>query len=114
MSRVDLLCQKGNCSKRSEEFRGLLALIAQRAREAGQALTLTGDMMAWPGAVHTLWTRLAASVPVEPRRTGCTQQSVLVEDRKSVMSVGWNKRYIIMRRSIRAIKGAEKNHGWRN
>lgn len=63
-------------------------MVAQRAGKARQALTVARDMMAWPGAVHTLWTRLAAAVPVEPRRADWRQQSVARDDRESVTSVG--------------------------
>lgn len=35
--------------------RRLLALVALRAGEAGQALAVTRDVMARPGAVNTLW-----------------------------------------------------------
>lgn len=38
-----------------EEERELLALVAKRADEAGQALTVTRDVVARPCAVHTLW-----------------------------------------------------------
>lgn len=55
-------------------------MVTQRAREAGQALTLACDMVTRPSAVHTLWTRLAAAVPIEPRRTDC---SVAKEERKA-------------------------------
>ena len=65
--------------KRSKGHRGLLALVAQRAGEARQALTVARDMMARPGAVHTLRTRLAAAMPVEPRRADCSRQSVAGE-----------------------------------
>lgn len=62
--------------KRSKGHRAELTLVAKRAREARKALTVARDMMAWPTAVHTLRTRLAAAVTVEPRRADCTQQSV--------------------------------------
>lgn len=47
-------------------------MVTQRASEAGQALTLARHMVTRPGAVHTLWTRLAAAVAVEPRRADCS------------------------------------------
>ncbi len=53
------------------EERELLALVAKRADEAGQALTVTRDVVARPCAVHTLWAWLAAAVPVETRRANC-------------------------------------------
>jgi len=49
----------------------LLALVAKWAEEAGQALTVTRDVVAWPRAVHTLRAWLAAAVPIEPRRANC-------------------------------------------
>lgn len=64
-----------------------LALVAQRAREAREALTVAGDVMARAGAVHALWTRLAAAVAVEPRRADCSQWSVAGDERESVTNV---------------------------
>lgn len=90
-------------------------MVAQRAREARQALTVARDMMAWSGAVHALRTRLAAAVPVEPRRADCSRQSVAGEERESVNSVESNKRYIIMKQGMtRVIKGVQKNQGRKN
>lgn len=48
-------------------------MVAQGAGEAGQALAVACDVMAWPGAVHALRARLAAAVPVEARRADCKQ-----------------------------------------
>lgn len=94
---------KQNCRKVSEPFRGLLALVAQWPREAGQAFTVTGDMMARPSAVHTLGTRLAAAVSIESRGTDCSQRSVTGGEKESVASVGWNKKYIIMRHAMTCV-----------
>lgn len=52
---------------------GVLALVAQGAGEAGQALAVACDVMARPGAVHALRARLAAAVPVEARGADCKQ-----------------------------------------
>lgn len=90
-------------------------MVAQRAREAREALTVARDMMAWTGAVHTLRTQLVAAVPVEPRRADCSRWSVAGEERESVDSVGWNKRYIIMKQAMTSvIKGVQKNQGQKN
>lgn len=87
--------------KRSKGHTRLLALVTQRAREARQALTVACDMMARPSAVHTLRTRLAAAVPVEPRRADCSRQNVAGKVREPVDSVGWNKRYIIIKQGMK-------------
>lgn len=96
-------------AKRSKGHRRLLALVTQGAREARQALTVACDMMAWPSAVHTLRTRLAAAVPVEPRRADCSRQRAEREERKLVDNVGWNKRYMAVKQGMtREIKGVQK------
>lgn len=106
---------KWNSRKRSKGHRGLLALVAQRARKARQALTVACDVMARPSAVHTLRTRLAAAMPVEPWRADCSRQSVAGEERESVDNIGWNKGYIIMKQGMtRVIKGVQKNQGRMN
>ena len=61
---------------------------------------MSGDMVAGPGAVHTLRTRLAAAVPVKPRRADCRRESVEGEKRGSVDNVWCNKRYIILLQAI--------------
>ncbi len=86
--------------ERSKGHKRQLALVAQRTSEARQAFTVARDMMARPGAVNTLRTRLAATVSVEPRRAACSQQSAAGEERESVNSVGWNKRYAIIKQSM--------------
>ena len=64
-------------------------MVAQRAGEAGQALTVARDVMAGPGAVDTLRTRLAAAVPVEARRADCGHPSEAEGgERESVDNVG--------------------------
>lgn len=57
--------------KGQKGHRRLLALVTQRTGEARQALTVARDMMARPSAVHTLRTRLAAAMPIEPWRADC-------------------------------------------
>lgn len=51
-------------------------MVAQGAGEARQALAVPCDVMARPSAVHALRARLAAAVPVEPRRADCSRQSM--------------------------------------
>lgn len=79
--------------KRSKARRGLLALVAQRPRVAGQALTVARDVMARPGAVHALRTRLAAAMPVEPRRAGCGRHSAAGEQRERTALEGRRAMY---------------------
>lgn len=40
---------------RGRGMRAILALVAERAEEASQALTVTRDVVTGPSAVHTLW-----------------------------------------------------------
>lgn len=80
--------------KRSKGHKRRLALVAKRAGEARQALTVACDMMARPSAVHTLRTRLTAAMPVEPRGADCGRHRRDGKVRESAGSVGWNKRYI--------------------
>lgn len=88
----------------------LLALVAEGAGEAGEALAVACDVMARPGAVHALWARLAAAVPVEARRADCKRCQW------GWRAGGWredisqpDKRYIIMKRGkTRVIKGAKR------
>lgn len=42
-------------------------LVAEGAGEAGQAVAVSGHVVAGPVAVHALGTRLAAVVAVKPR-----------------------------------------------
>lgn len=46
-----------------------LTFIAEGACEARQAVTQARDVVAGPTAVHTLWTCLAAAMPIKTRRT---------------------------------------------
>lgn len=62
--------------ERSTGHRRLLALVTQGASKARQALAVPCDVMARPSAVHALRARLAAAVPVEPRRADCSRQSM--------------------------------------
>lgn len=102
-----------NSRIKAKEHRGL-ALVAQRAGEAGQTLTVARDVVARPGAVHTLWAWLAAAVPVEPRRADWSRESVAGEEGLN-RQCEWNKKNIIMKEGkTRVIKGEQKNQGQRN
>lgn len=59
----------GACSSAGGSPKLRLTFVTEGAREAGQAVAQAGDVVAGPTAVHTLWARLAAAVPIETRGT---------------------------------------------